>query len=106
MNRQQPISPVTAAADRLLDEKGVFVVPDILANAGGVTVSYFEWVQDRQGYFWPQDQVNERLDTMMERAFESVVDMARRFEVSNRIAAYLLGIDRVAKITKMRGVYA
>ncbi len=98
--------PVTAAADRILENNNVFVVPDILANAGGVTVSYFEWVQDRMGYFWGQEEVNERLEGIMVRAFNDVVDMAKRFEVSNRIAAYLLGIDRVAKITKMRGVYA
>jgi glutamate dehydrogenase (NAD(P)+) len=98
--------PVTAAADRILDEKGVFVVPDILANAGGVSVSYFEWVQDRMGMFWTEQEVDDRLEAMMTRAFADVVDMARRFEVSNRIAAYLLGIDRVAKITRMRGIYA
>jgi glutamate dehydrogenase (NAD(P)+) len=98
--------PVTAAADKLLDEKGVFVVPDILANAGGVSVSYFEWVQDRMGYFWTEKEVDDRLEAMMTKAFSDVVDMARRFEVSNRIAAYLLGIDRVAKITRMRGIYA
>ncbi|MBK8974969.1 MAG: Glu/Leu/Phe/Val dehydrogenase [Planctomycetes bacterium] len=98
--------PVTAAADRILDEKGIFVVPDILANAGGVTVSYFEWVQDRMGFFWGQDEVNDKLETIMVRAFHDVVDMAQRFEVSNRIAAYMLGIDRVATITRMRGIYA
>lgn len=98
--------PVTAAADKILDDKGVFVIPDILANAGGVTVSYFEWVQDRMGYFWSEEEVNTRLETMMVKAFNDVVDMARRFECGNRIAAYMLGIDRVAKATKMRGIYA
>jgi glutamate dehydrogenase (NAD(P)+) len=98
--------PVTAAADKILDDKGVFVVPDILANAGGVTVSYFEWVQDRMGYFWSEDEVNTRLETMMVKAFQDVVDMARRFECGNRIGAYMLGVDRVAKATKMRGIYA
>ncbi|MEO0478258.1 MAG: Glu/Leu/Phe/Val dehydrogenase [Planctomycetota bacterium] len=98
--------PVTAAADQVLEDKGIFVVPDILANAGGVTVSYFEWVQDRIGYFWSHDDIDERLEGMMVKAFKDVVDMARRFEVSNRIAAYLLGIDRVAQITKTRGIYA
>jgi glutamate dehydrogenase (NAD(P)+) len=98
--------PVTAAADKILEENGVFVVPDILANAGGVTVSYFEWVQDRMGYFWTQQEVNDRMEQIMVRAFKDVVDMARRFEVSNRIAAYLLGIDRVARITSLRGIYA
>ncbi|MCA8944236.1 MAG: Glu/Leu/Phe/Val dehydrogenase [Planctomycetes bacterium] len=98
--------PVTAGADKILDEKGVFVVPDILANAGGVSVSYFEWVQDRVGMFWPEHEVVSRLETMMVKAFADVVDMAKRFEVSNRIAAYMLGVDRVADITRMRGVYA
>ncbi len=98
--------PVTAKADKMLDELGVFVVPDILANAGGVSVSYFEWVQDRVGMFWTEEEVQERLETMMVKAFGDVVDMARRFEVSNRIAAYMLGVDRVATITRMRGVYA
>jgi glutamate dehydrogenase (NAD(P)+) len=98
--------PVTAAADRVLEENGVFVVPDILANAGGVTVSYFEWVQDRMGYFWSRQEVEDRMTDIMVRAFDDVVDMARRFEVSNRVAAYMLGVDRVAKITKMRGLYA
>lgn len=98
--------PVTAGADKILDEKGVFVVPDILANAGGVTVSYFEWVQNRQGFYWPQKEVEDRMEHAMVESFRSVVDMARRFGVSNRIAAYMLGIDRVARVTKMRGVYA
>ncbi|MEY3161841.1 MAG: hypothetical protein RIT25_1832 [Planctomycetota bacterium] len=98
--------PVTAGADKILDEKGIFVVPDILANAGGVTVSYFEWVQNRQGFYWPQKEVEDRMEHAMVESFRSVVDMARRFGVSNRIAAYMLGIDRVARVTKMRGVYA
>ncbi len=98
--------PATANADKILDEMGVFVIPDILANAGGVTVSYFEWVQDRMGYFWGEDEVDLRLQKIMVDSFRAVVDMARRFEVSNRIAAYMLGIDRVAQITKLRGIYA
>jgi glutamate dehydrogenase (NAD(P)+) len=98
--------PVTAAADQLLEQKGVFVVPDILANAGGVTVSYFEWVQNRMGYFWTQKEVDERKEEIMVRAFNDTVDMAERFGASNRIAAYMLGIDRVARITKIRGIYA
>ena len=98
--------PVTASADKILDENGVFVVPDILANAGGVSVSYFEWVQDRVGMFWTEDEVLTRLEAMMVRAFDDVVDMAKRFEVTNRVAAYMLGVDRVAEITKMRGLYA
>ncbi len=98
--------PVTAAADKILDGNGVFVVPDILANAGGVTVSYFEWVQDRMGYFWSQEEVDTRMEAIMVNSFADVVDMADRFEVTNRIAAYMLGVDRVAKITKTRGIYA
>lgn len=98
--------PVTAAADKILEDKGIFVVPDILANAGGVTVSYFEWVQDRMGYFWTQEEVNTRLEVIMLRAINDVLDMADRFEVSKRVAAYMLGIDRVAKVTKIRGIYA
>jgi glutamate dehydrogenase (NAD(P)+) len=98
--------PVTAAADSILDEKGVLIVPDILANAGGVTVSYYEWVQDRMGMFWTEEEVDARLQKIMVSAFHDVIGMARRFEVTNRIAAYMLGIERVATITKMRGVYA
>ncbi len=98
--------PVTAKADSILDQKGVFVVPDILANAGGVTVSYFEWVQDRMGYFWSRKDVDDRMEEIMVSSFRDVVDMAKRFEVSNRIAAYMLGVDRVASITRMRGLYA
>ncbi|MCA8950240.1 MAG: Glu/Leu/Phe/Val dehydrogenase [Planctomycetes bacterium] len=98
--------PCTANADKILDEKGVFVIPDILANAGGVTVSYFEWVQDRIGLFWPQKEVEERMEHIMVDAFAAVVDMARKWEVSNRIAAYMLGVNRVAEITRMRGIYA
>ena len=98
--------PVTAAADQILEDNGIFIVPDILANAGGVTVSYFEWVQDRMGFFWSSQEVDRRLEEIMVNAFNAVVDMAKRFEVPNRIAAYLLGIDRVAKITKLRGIYA
>ena len=98
--------PVTATADKTLEQKGIFVVPDILANAGGVTVSYFEWVQDRMGYFWSEEEVNEKLERIMVRSFHDVVDMAERFEVSNRIAAYMLAIDRVATTTRLRGIYA
>jgi len=98
--------PVTAGADKILEEKGIFIVPDILANAGGVTVSYFEWVQDRIGMFWSEAEVDERMEKVMVKAFHDVVNMADNFEVPNRIAAYMLGIDRVAKITKIRGIYA
>ncbi|MEM7201254.1 MAG: Glu/Leu/Phe/Val dehydrogenase [Planctomycetota bacterium] len=98
--------PVTAAADKILEEKGIMVIPDILANAGGVTVSYFEWVQDRIGMFWTQEEVDTKMEEIMVRAFHDVTSMATRFEVPNRIAAYMLGIDRVAEITAMRGIYA
>jgi glutamate dehydrogenase (NAD(P)+) len=98
--------PTTAAADAILREKGIFVIPDILANAGGVTVSYFEWVQDRGGYFWDEDTVNQRLERIMVRAFDEVVGMADRANVDNRIAAYMLAMDRVAAVHKLRGMYA
>jgi len=98
--------PCTANADRILDQKGVFVIPDILANAGGVTVSYFEWVQNRMAFFWTQKEVEERMEHIMVDSFTAVVDMARRFQVSNRIAAYMLGVNRVAETTRMRGIYA
>ena len=98
--------PCTPGADKILDDKGVFVVPDILANAGGVTVSYFEWVQNRMAFFWTQKEVEDRMENIMKESFQSVVDMARRFGVSNRIAAYMLGVDRVATTTRLRGIYA
>jgi glutamate dehydrogenase (NAD(P)+) len=98
--------PTTAKADAILDEKGIFVIPDILANAGGVTVSYFEWVQDRGGYFWDEETVNERLEKIMVKAFDEVVGMAEKHQVSNRIGAYMLAIDRVAAMHRMRGLYA
>jgi glutamate dehydrogenase (NAD(P)+) len=98
--------PTTAAADSILDEKGVFVIPDILANAGGVTVSYFEWVQDRGGYFWPEDLVNERLETIMKRSFHDVLTLSRERRVNLRTAAYMLSISRVASVHRLRGIYA
>jgi glutamate dehydrogenase (NAD(P)+) len=99
-------SPTTAPADDILFERGVFVIPDILANAGGVTVSYFEWVQDRQGYFWTEGMVNERLHHIMVAAFNDVVRYGEKHGVNNRIAAYMLAIDRVAFTVKLRGIYA
>ncbi len=98
--------PTTAVADQILAENGVFVIPDILANAGGVTVSYFEWVQDRQGFFWNEALVNERLLEIMVNSFEAVVSYAEKHKVHNRVAAYMLALDRVASCIKMRGIYA
>jgi glutamate dehydrogenase (NAD(P)+) len=98
--------PTTAMADETLDRKGIFVLPDVLANAGGVTVSYFEWVQDRQGLFWRESEVNERLKDIMEHSFDQVVRYSETHGVNNRIAAYMLAIDRVAFVLKLRGMYA
>jgi glutamate dehydrogenase (NAD(P)+) len=98
--------PTTAAADEVLAENRVFVIPDILANAGGVTTSYFEWVQDRQGYFWQETVVNQQLEEIMVSAFDDVVRYAETHSVHNRIAAYMLAIDRVAYTIKQRGIYA
>jgi len=98
--------PTTSAADDVLTDKKVFVIPDILANAGGVTTSYFEWVQDRQGYFWKESVVNEQLETIMKSSFEDVVRYAETHRVNNRIAAYMLAIDRVAYTIRQRGIYA
>ena len=98
--------PTTAAADEILHEKGVFVIPDILANAGGVTVSYFEWVQDRMGYFWRENVVNQRLQESMVASFNDLCRYADQHSVDTRTAAYMLAIDRVAYDTRMRGIYA
>jgi glutamate dehydrogenase (NAD(P)+) len=98
--------PTTAAADKVLQQKGIFVIPDILANAGGVTVSYFEWVQDRMGYFWKEEVVIERLQDIMVASFNELVKYADRHGVDTRTAAYMLAIDRVAYDTRMRGIYA
>jgi glutamate dehydrogenase (NAD(P)+) len=98
--------PTTSAADDILADKGVFVIPDILCNAGGVTTSYFEWVQDRQGYFWKESVVNEQLEELMRTAFEDVVRYAKTHNVNNRLAAYMLAIDRVAYTIRQRGFYA
>jgi glutamate dehydrogenase (NAD(P)+) len=98
--------PTTSEADAILTEKKIFVIPDILANAGGVTVSYFEWVQDRQGFFWNEQLVNGRLEEIMVNSFRDVVSFAEKHRVNNRLAAYMLAIDRVASALQTRGVYA
>ncbi|HZL25373.1 MAG TPA: Glu/Leu/Phe/Val dehydrogenase [Acidobacteriaceae bacterium] len=98
--------PTTTIADEILADKGVFVIPDILANAGGVTTSYFEWVQDRMGYFWTESEVNQRLERIMIDSFDDVLQYSIAHNVNNRTAAYMLAIDRVAYTIKQRGMYA
>ena len=98
--------PTTPDAHRHLHERGVFVIPDILANAGGVTTSYFEWVQDRHGYFWEEWDVNERLERKMQLAFQTVLDTSIQYRTDMRTAAYVVAINRVAQVTKLRGMYA
>jgi glutamate dehydrogenase (NAD(P)+) len=98
--------PTTAVADEMLADKKVFIIPDILANSGGVTASYFEWVQDRQGYFWKESEVNERMEAILVESFDDVTRYAEAHAVNNRIAAYMLAIDRVAFTIKQRGIYA
>jgi glutamate dehydrogenase (NAD(P)+) len=98
--------PVTANADAILDQKGILVIPDILANAGGVTVSYFEWVQDRQGYFWTEERVNRRLNRMMRNAFQLIYSVMEEHNITLRQAAYVYAIKKVAETLKLRGIYA
>jgi len=98
--------PTTPDAHKYLHEKGIFVIPDILANAGGVTTSYFEWVQDRHGYFWEEGEVNQKLERKMCEAFDDVWQTAQRYKTDMRTAAYIVAINRVATVTKMRGMYA
>src|SRR5207245_5025451 len=98
--------PTTPEAHRHLHERGVFVVPDILANSAGVTASYFEWVQDRYGYFWSEKEVNERLEIKMCEAFADVLQTSLKYKVDMRTGAYIVAINRVAIVTRMRGRYA
>ena len=98
--------PTTPDAHRHLHERGVFVVPDILANSSGVTTSYFEWVQDRYGYFWTEKEVNDRLEAKMCEAFNAVLQTSLKYKVDMRTAAYIVAINRVATVTRMRGMYA
>jgi len=98
--------PTTPEANNLLHARGIFVVPDILANSGGVTVSYFEWVQDRYGYFWTEKQVNERLEAKICEAFKAVSETSVKYVVDMRTAAYIVAISRVATVTRIRGMYA
>jgi glutamate dehydrogenase (NAD(P)+) len=97
--------PITADADEVLKDRGIFVVPDILCNAGGVTVSYLEWVQDLQSFFWPVEEINEKLENLMVKAFDSVMECARSFNVTNREAAQILAIQRIADAIMIRGIY-
>ena len=97
--------PTTPGADTILHEKGILVIPDILANAGGVTVSYFEWVQDLQELFWDEDEVNRKLETIMGKAFTDVHSSATEHKVPMRTGAYILAIDRVRKATESRGIW-
>jgi len=98
--------PVTPEANNILQQRGVFVVPDILANSGGVTVSYFEWVQDRYGYFWEESDVNARLEKKMHEAFHDVLQASLKHKVDMRTAAYIVAISRVGTVTQLRGMYA
>jgi glutamate dehydrogenase (NAD(P)+) len=98
--------PTTPEADRILADKGIYVIPDILCNAGGVTVSYFEWVQDRIGYFWEEEEVNRRLELIMNRSFAEVFTLAETHKTTLRVAAFMLAIQRVAEVIQMRGLYA
>src|SRR5580765_1687204 len=98
--------PTTPDAHKHLYERGVFVIPDILANAGGVTTSYFEWVQNRHGYFWEESEVNQRLERKMQEAFDNVLETSIKYKTDMRTAAYVVAINRVAQVTKLRGMYA
>jgi len=98
--------PIEHAADKILNKKGVFIIPDILCNGGGVVVSYLEWVQNRMGYYWPEEQVNRDLERIMNRAFDAVHETSHQHNCSMRIAAFVLGIERVSAAAELRGLYA
>ena len=97
--------PTTPGADRVLEDEGVFLIPDILANAGGVTVSYYEWVQDQYSFFWSEKQINETLEQTMRTAFKSVHETAQRYDTDMRTGAYILAVDRVAEATRVSGIF-
>jgi glutamate dehydrogenase (NAD(P)+) len=98
--------PTTIDADRVLRDKGIFVIPDVLANAGGVIVSYFEWVQDLQNFFWTEDEINKKLRAILTRSFYEVLDMSRKENVDMRLAALMIGVERVSRAMLWRGLYA
>jgi len=95
--------PTTPEADEILHKKKILVIPDILANAGGVTVSYFEWVQNRMNFYWPRDEVNEKMDCIMTNAFQRTVEVMEKYKTDMRTAAYILAVKRVAEVMKLRG---
>jgi glutamate dehydrogenase len=95
--------PTTPGADRVFDKRGIICLPDILANAGGVTVSYFEWVQNRMGYYWTEEEVDQRLEKVMKKAFMDVYDYSKKYNVNLRYGAYALALDRVAEAMRLRG---